>query len=286
MLAAQWEIQPAIKKLIGIFDSGVGGLSVFREIQRLMPHAPIYYFADQAHVPYGWRSLDEIRRLSFSITRFLIDQGAQMVVVACNTASAAALQELRKGFPHIPFVGMEPAVKPATRQTHNGVVGVLATPATFQGRLYNTLVERFAQDVRILTDTLPGLVEAIEAGRLEDPETRSILESAIRPMVAEGADTLVLGCTHFPFVLPLIREIAGPFVEVIDPAPAIARRTEYLISEQSLQLDSGRENNLAFATTGSAQEFSQSLMELLGIEFQAIQLKWRVDDQEIIELRK
>ncbi len=274
------------KKLIGIFDSGVGGLSVFREIHLLMPQAPVYYLADQAHVPYGKRSLDEIRRLSFTITRFLIDQGAQMIVVACNTASAAALQELRKEFSHIPFVGMEPAVKPATLHTHNGVVGVLATPATFQGRLYNTLVERFGQDVHILTNTLPGLVDAIEDGKLDDPETRGILEKAIRPMVAEGADTLVLGCTHFPFVLPLIREIAGPSVEVIDPAPAIARRTEYLIDEHSIQLEGSGGNNLTFATTGNVQKFSHSLMGLLNIDSQAVQLEWSADDQELFKSRK
>ena len=158
-------------KLIGIFDSGVGGLSVLGEIHHLLPQSPLYYLADQAHVPYGNRSLEEIRHLSTAITRFLIDQGAQLIVVACNTASAAALQDLRGEFPQVPFVGMEPAVKPATRHTNNGIVGVLATPATFQGRLYHTLVERFAKDVRILTNTLPGLVEEIEAGRTGQPSS-------------------------------------------------------------------------------------------------------------------
>jgi glutamate racemase len=269
------------KNLIGIFDSGVGGLSVLKEIRRLMPQARLFYIADQAHVPYGKRGLDEIRNLSFAITRFLIDQGAAIVVVACNTASAAALQELRGEFPETLFVGMEPAVKPATQHTHNGVVGVLATPATFQGRLYNTLVERFAQDVRILTDTLPGLVEEIEAGRLESLETRRILETAIRPMVADGADTLVLGCTHFPFVLPLIREIAGPSVEVIDPAPAIARRTEYLAREHSLPTDDSNLTQLIFATTGDASRFSQTIRELLGIYATALPLGWSADKQNI-----
>lgn len=269
------------KNLIGIFDSGVGGLSVLKEIRRLIPQARLFYIADQAHVPYGKRGLDEIRNLSFAITRFLIDQGAAIVVVACNTASAAALQELREEFPDTLFVGMEPAVKPATQHTHNGVVGVLATPATFQGRLYNTLVERFAQDVRILTDTLPGLVEEIEAGRLESLETRRILETAIRPMVADGADTLVLGCTHFPFVLPLIREVAGSSVEVIDPAPAIARRTEYLAREHSLPTDDSNLTQLIFATTGDASRFSQTIHELLGIHATALPLEWSADKQNI-----
>ncbi len=269
------------KNLIGIFDSGVGGLSVLKEIRRLMPQARLFYIADQAHVPYGKRGLDEIRNLSFAITRFLIDQGTAIVVVACNTASAAALQELREEFPDTLFVGMEPAVKPATQHTHNGVVGVLATPATFQGRLYNTLVERFAQDVRILTNTLPGLVEEIEAGRLESLETRRILETAIRPMVAQGADTLVLGCTHFPFVLPLIREVAGSSVEVIDPAPAIARRTEYLAREHSLPTDDSNLTQLIFATTGDASRFSQTIHELLGIHATALPLGWSADKLNI-----
>lgn len=269
------------KDLIGIFDSGVGGLSVLKEIRRLMPQASLFYIADQAHVPYGKRSLEEIRGFSFAITRFLIEQGAAIIVVACNTASAAALQELRAAFPETLFVGMEPAVKPATLHTLNGIVGVLATPATFQGRLYNTLVERFAQDVHILTDTLPGLVEEIEAGRLDSPETRRILETAIRPMVAEGADTLVLGCTHFPFVLPLIREIAGPSVEVIDPAPAIARRTEYLAKEHSILMDGGSQDALTFATSGDFARFSQTVQELLSIQTPALPLDWSADNQKI-----
>jgi glutamate racemase len=269
------------KNLIGIFDSGVGGLSVLKEIHRLMPQATLYYFADQAHVPYGKRGLDEIRDLSFAITRFLIEQGAAIVVVACNTASAAALQELREAFPDTLFVGMEPAVKPATQHTHNGVVGVLATPATFQGRLYNTLVERFAQDVRILTNTLPGLVEEIEVGKLDSPEIRRILESAIRPMVAEGADTLVLGCTHFPFVLPLIREIAGPSVEVIDPAPAIARRTEYLANEHSISTVGSGHTTITFATTGDTVKFSQKILDLIDIHADALPLEWGADNQKI-----
>ncbi len=274
------------KNLIGIFDSGVGGLSVLREIHRLMSEAPIFYLADQAHVPYGKRGLEEIRGLSFAITRFLQDQGARIIVVACNTASAAALKELREAFPETLFVGMEPAVKPASQHTHNGVVGVLATPATFQGRLYATLVERFAQDVHILTDTLPGLVEEIEAGRLDSPETRRILESAINPMVAAGADTLVLGCTHFPFVMPLIQQIAGPSVEVIDPAPAIARRTEYLANEHAVRLDTASPTHLTFATTGKADQFSHSIQDLLGIQTQAVQLDWSTENTKIKLMRE
>ena len=153
--------------------------------------------------------MEQIRIYSRGITRFLLNEGAKLIVVACNTASAAALQTLRQEFPEVPFVGMEPAVKPATKKTHSGVVGVLATPATFQGELFASVVERFGKNVKILQSTCPGLVNEIEAGRLNGKKTGRILEEAIQPMLAEGADTLVLGCTHYPFVLPLIREIAG-----------------------------------------------------------------------------
>jgi glutamate racemase len=213
-----------VKPIFGMFDSGVGGLSVLRSVHELLPRQDILYFSDQLHVPYGSRQLLEVRQFSHEITRFLLEQGAAIIVVACNAASAAALHSLREEFPGIPFVGMEPAVKPAAEQTHTGAVGVLATPATFQGDLYASVVERFANGVNLLQATCPGLVSQIEKGDLDGPETRHILETALRPMLARNIDTIVLGCTHYPFVIPLIQQIAGPAVRVIDPAPAIARQ--------------------------------------------------------------
>jgi glutamate racemase len=215
---------------IGVFDSGVGGLSVLRAIRRELPAEQIVFLGDQFHVPYGPRRLEEVRNFSEQITRFLIKQGAKLIVVACNTASAAALHTLRDLFPQVPFVGMEPAVKPAAEHTQSGVVGVLATPATFQGALYASVIERFANGVTVLQSTCPGLVEQIENGRLEAPETRSILESALRPMMRQDIDTIVLGCTHYPFVIPLIQSIVGPHVHVIDPAPAVARQVRRLLA--------------------------------------------------------
>ena len=272
-------------QFVGVFDSGVGGLSVSREIHRLIPNAPLYYIADQAHVPYGKRQMDEIFTFSLAISRFLISKGAGIIVVACNTASAAALSALRETLPGTPFVGMEPAVKPATLQTESGIVGVLATPATFQGRMYSTLVERFARNVRLLTNTLPGLVEAVERGELDSPATRRILEAAIKPMLAEGADTLVLGCTHFPFVLPLIREIAGPNVKVIDPAPAIARRTAYLLEQGAITFNESSEVKTVFATTGSPEKFKSAINCLLNIETEPIQLFWNETSDQLTEMR-
>ena len=251
--------------LIGVFDSGIGGLSVLRHLRQQLPDQSMLYLADQAHVPYGPRSLEQVRAFSEQITRFLLAQGARLIVVACNTASAAALQHLRQTFPAIPFVGMEPAVKPAAEQTRSGVVGVLATPATFQGALYASVVERFAQGVTLLQSTCPGLVAQIEAGDLDGPATRRILEEALQPMLARGIDTVVLGCTHYPFVIPLIEQIAGQQVRVIDPAPAVARQVARLLDEGGLRRAAGRRPpTLRFVTTGASAALAEALPHLLG----------------------
>jgi glutamate racemase len=251
--------------MIGIFDSGVGGLSVLRVIRSQAPQLDILFVADQVHVPYGPRPLEEVRNFSDKITRWLMGQGAQLILVACNAASAASLHWLRERYPHMSFVGMEPAVKPAVEQTHTRVVGVLATPATFQGALYASVVERFAQDVTLLTDTCPGLVKQIEAGDLEGPITREILEKALHPMLEKGIDTVVLGCTHYPFVIPLIREIAGNNVRVIDPAPAVARQTIHLLTERNSLPPTGHAGNVRFTTTGPSDSLGRVLSRLIQV---------------------
>jgi glutamate racemase len=250
---------------VGIFDSGVGGLTVLRAVRDVLPCHPTLYLADQAHVPYGPRSREEVRRFSEGITRFLLSQGARVIVVACNTASAAALFYLRALFPEVPFVGMEPAVKPAALGTHSGRIGVLATPVTFQGELYASLVERFARNVTVMQDTCPGLVDQIEAGALGAPETRAILERALHPMLAKGVDRIVLGCTHYPFAIPLIREIVGPEVEVIDPAPAVARQVEHVLTAAGLlQPVCETPASPRFFTTGDPYLFGAMLPTLFG----------------------
>lgn len=248
---------------IGVFDSGVGGLSVLREMCRELPHEDIIYFGDQAHVPYGSKSLLEVRQLSENATRYLIGRGAKLIVVACNTASAAALHYLRETFPNTPFVGMEPAVKPAAEHTHTGKVGVLATPATFQGELYASVVERFAQGVTLYQDTLPGLVAQIEAGHLKGKKTREILENALKPMLAEGIDTVVLGCTHYPFVIPLIQEIVGPEVQVIDPAPAVARQVRRVLERDGLLRVGEEIGRVEYKTSGDPMKFAKMVRRLL-----------------------
>lgn len=265
--------------MIGVFDSGVGGLSILRVLRQTLPREHFVYVADQAHVPYGPRPLMEVRRFSEHITRALRVQGADLVVVACNTASAAALRFLRGAFPDMPFVGMEPAVKPAAEYTHTGVVGVLATPATFQGELYASVVTRFAQGVTILQDTCAGLVEQIEEGELAAPATRRILERALSPMLSRHIDTVVLGCTHYPFVRPLIEEIAGPRVRVIDPAPAIARQTARLLDQYHLRETGNTAGRVRYATTGNAVHFRETLHALMGESHPDV-VAWRWLDED------
>ncbi len=257
---------------VGVFDSGVGGLSVLQALRQEIPGINFIYLADQAHVPYGSRSLEEVRNYSEGITRFLMAQGADLIVVACNAASAAALVYLRQTFPASSFVGMEPAIKPAAERTHSGVVGVLATPATFQGALYASVVERFANGVELLQSTCPGLVGQIEAGLLDTPNTRQILEEALEPMLKRGIDTVVLGCTHYPFVIPLIQEIAGPGVRVIDPAPAVARQARRLLKERDLgEAGSGR---VRYLTSGEPGRLERLLPRLVGEEGKVEKVEW------------
>lgn len=219
---------------IGVFDSGVGGLWILKHLQEELPEYNFVFFGDQGHVPYGSRSMEEIRSFSESITEFLINKGCNVIVIACNTASAASLVYLREKFPNIIFVGMEPAIKPAVEITHTMKVGVLATPATFQGELYNSVVERFAHDVEIFKDTCPGLVDQIEKGELDSIETKNILEKALLPMIEKGIDTVVLGCTHYPFAIPQIKKIVGENVTVIDPTSAIVKQVLKVLAENKL----------------------------------------------------
>lgn len=259
---------------VGVFDSGVGGLSVLRAIHALIPAQPTIYLADQAHVPYGPRPLKQVQAFSEEITRYFLKQGAGLIVVACNAASAAALIHLRATFPDTPFVGMEPAVKPAAESTHSGVVGVLATPATFQGALYASVVERFAHGVNILQDICPGLVAQIERGELDSPDTQAILRKAVLPMLAQGIDTIVLGCTHYPFVIPQIRAIAGPDVRVIDPAPAVARQAARLLLERGWLARDGTIGNHIYLTTGPGGVFADLTRQLIGITIQGEEIRW------------
>jgi glutamate racemase len=270
----------AFEDPIGVFDSGVGGLSVCAALRSQHPHEDIIYLADQAHVPYGPRPLAQVRALSEGITRYLLELGAKMIVVACNTASAAALHHLRRVFPDTPFVGMEPAVKPAAEGTNSGTVAVLATPATFQGELYNSVMERFAQGVTVLQHTCPGLVAQIERGALDAPETRAILKEALEPMLERGIDRVVMGCTHYPFVIPLIQEIVGPQVQVIDPAPAVARQVGRLLDAHGLRSSAAKLGQVRYLTTGDPARLQALLPRLIGTRAPVRGLQWRAGQLE------
>ena len=269
---------------VGIFDSGVGGLSVLTAVRELLPGEDLIYLADQAHVPYGPRSLEQVRAFSRGIVDYLLARDAKLIVVACNTASAAALNMLRETYPEVPFVGMEPAVKPAAEGTDSGVVGVLATPATFQGELYHRTVARFASGVTVLQDTLPGLVEQIERGDIHTSKTRQILEKALLPMLEKGVDRVVLGCTHYPFVIPIIQEIVGPEVEVIDPAPAVARQVHRLLRSRELVNRGAAADEVHYTTTGDPARFRELILNLTDRQAEVEALVW--SDQELIPCRK
>jgi glutamate racemase len=248
---------------VGVFDSGVGGLSVLGELVRQLPHEDFLYLADSAHCPYGPRSAEEIRQLSQAISRFLIDQGAKAIVVACNTASAAALTSLRAAF-DVPFVGMVPAVKPAAALTASRRVGVLATRATVNGTLFNDVVERFAAGVEVLNQVADGLVERVEAGDVDEPATEALLHRYLDPMLTAGIDTLVLGCTHYPFLIPTIRRIAGPTLVILDPSSAVARQAGRVLAEHGLLAERDRSGQVSYFTTDDPAAFMRVLQQLAG----------------------
>ena len=279
---------------IGVFDSGVGGLSILREIHNQLPTEPLLYFADRANVPYGPRSLSEVRQFSHAITRFLLESQCKLIVVACNTASAAALHQLRESFPNTPFVGMEPAVKPAAEVTQSKRVAVLATPATFQGELFASVVERFAQGVDVIQIVLPGLVERIEAGDVAGPVTREILHKSLSGLRDRRVDTLVLACTHYAFVIPLLEQILGPGVRVIDPAPAIARQTGRLLEVRGVAAGPGSAvapepvpplpafpAPVRYLTSGEPEAFRAAIKRLIGVDASVEGARWNANALEL-----
>lgn len=210
---------------IGVFDSGVGGLSVLRHIRKVLPDERLIYVADSGHVPYGDKSREYIEERSLSISRFLQQQGADAIVIACNTASAAAAASLRTQF-DMPVIAMEPAVKPAVAASRNGIVGVLATTGTLASAQFAALLERYAGTGEIITQGCPGLVEQVEQGELDTPKTRELIERYTAPLLARGADTLILGCTHYPFLAPLISEVVGNEIVLVDTGAAVARQLQ------------------------------------------------------------
>jgi glutamate racemase len=260
---------------IGVFDSGVGGLSVWREIVRQLPYESILYLADRAHVPYGNRSSREVLAYCDAICALLIAQGCKAIVVACNTASAVALQSLRELHPSVPILGLEPAVKPAVSLSQTKVVGVMATPATFQGQLFRATVGRCATDVKVVEQVCLGLADWVESGASE-AELETLLQGFLTPMLEANADTIVLGCTHYPFVIDTIRRLAGPDLKVIDPAPAVAAHLARVLGERGLTASSEEPGQHRFLSTGDATSFNAACRRLLGLQAQCEEIRWLV----------
>ena len=219
---------------IGIFDSGSGGLSVYRELVKLLPDEHYVFFADNANCPYGEKPASFIRERGRAITDILLALGADLIVVACNTATAAAISTLREEYPAVPFIGMEPAVKPAALGTKSGVIGVLATAGTLKGSKYLNTRGQYEDNVKIVEHVGQGFVELVENGILDGEEAEKTVRASVQPLLDQGADILVLGCTHYPFLAPVIRRIAGPDVRIIDPAPAVARQTLRVMKERGI----------------------------------------------------
>lgn len=243
---------------VGVFDSGVGGLSVLGEIHRLLPHESLLYVADCGHIPYGEKTPEFIRQRCVTMAEFFREQGAKALVIACNTATVAGVADLRERYPDWPLVGMEPAVKPAAAATQTGVVGVLATTGTLQSAKFAALLDRFAADVRVVTQPCPGLVELIETGDLLSPAIRQLLWGYVQPLLEAGCDTIILGCTHYPFLKPLLRDMIPMSITLIDTGAAVARQLQRLLSQHDL-LSSANAGETQFWTSGSPENFRNIL---------------------------
>lgn len=252
-------------RTIGVFDSGVGGLSVLHHIREALPEANLIYVADSGHVPYGGRSAAFIEARAMALTRFLLKLEAEAIVIACNTATAAAALPLRKQFSKIPFIGMEPAIKPAVSATRSNVVGVLATVGTLESARFAALLEKYGGKVKVVTQGCPGLVELVERGDLHSVEARRLVERYTRPLLDAGADTFILGCTHYPFLAPLIREVVGEQVTLIDTGAAVARELKRRVdTELPPRVKLGVVGNETFHTSGDVERATRIVSQLWG----------------------
>ena len=244
---------------IGIYDSGLGGLTVWREIRRALPGESLAYLGDGANCPYGSRPREEVQALADAAVARLVELDCKMVVVACNTATAAAIGFLREKYAGMPIVGMEPAVKPACLATRSGVVGVLATERSLDGELFRRTAARYGSGIEVLTYPGTGFVELVEGDREDTPEAEAAVRAAVEPMMARGADQIVLGCTHYPFLTPVLeRVVAGRGVAIVDPSPAVARRVAQLLDDCGLRAPADHEPRFTFRTF-AGEEYCERL---------------------------
>ena len=267
-------IQPLSSRPIGVMDSGVGGISVLKHVHALLPHEDLIYFADSKYAPYGNKTPAEITARCFEIADFLIAKNAKALVVACNTATAAAIDAMREKYnlPNVnfPIIGMEPAVKPAAGASKNGVIGVLATVGTLKSVQFAALLESYGRNVKVVTQACVGLVECIERGELDTPETKALIRQYCLPLLAEGADTIVLGCTHYPLVKDVIREIVGAEISLIDTGAAVAKQLKRQLEEKGLlsrcqeKVASHQTPKVDFWTNSEAENAQQVIESLWG----------------------
>lgn len=251
---------------LGVWDSGVGGLSVLQELRALLPREEMIYLADGRYCPYGGRTAGEIIERSLAMTQAVIDRGAKAVVIACNTATTVAITRVRAAFPTVPIIGMVPAVKPAAGATHTGRIGVLATPQTATGDVLAGLIRQYCPGVTVDTVPAPGLVDLVEAGLTSGPEVDAVLHPLLEPLRARGVDTLVLGCTHYPFLREAIAEEMGPHVALIDSGAAVARRTREVLATHGLLTDADLlGGSMSFETTGAPERFEEVTLRLLAM---------------------
>jgi len=248
---------------IGIFDSGVGGISVLRHIHALLPHEDLIYLADSKYAPYGNKTAEEIIQRCLILSDDLLQKNVKAIVVACNTATAAAIDTLRETF-DIPIIGMEPAVKPAAEASKNGVIGVLATVGTLKSAQFAALLEAYGRDVKVVTQACVGLVECIERGELDTENTKALIRQYTAPLLTEGADTIVLGCTHYPFVADAIRNIVGNKITLIDTGAAVAKQLKRQLQEKGLLSTSQQKADVRFWTNSEVENAEQVTEKLWG----------------------
>ena len=249
-----------MNRAIGIFDSGLGGLSVWQALHDALPNESLIYLGDGARCPYGSRSREEVLQFTEEAVERLLSEGCKMIVVACNTATAVAIKYLREKYATIPFVGLEPAVKPAALTTKSGIIGVLATKRSLEGDHFRRAEEKYGSEVTILKAVGDGFVEAVERNEEDAPETAELVRKAVQPLVEAGADKIVLGCTHYPFLRAVIADIAGEGVEIIDSSEAVARRVATLLEENDIKADDGNEAEYHFLTFAD-DEYAEKLRE-------------------------
>lgn len=248
---------------IGIFDSGVGGTSIWKEIHQVLPYENTYYLADSANAPYGNRTAEEIIMLSIKNTEKLLELGAKIIVVACNTATTNAISVLRKNY-DVPIIGIEPAIKPAALKTRTGSVGILATKGTLSSALFHKTSESFAQDISVVEIVGEGLVPLIEQGELDSPKMKSLLQRYIDPMIEANIDYLVLGCSHYPYLIPILKSMLPDTVKIIDSGEAVARQTQNLLQLNGLLREETTNPLLKFYTNAETGTLELLLKDYSG----------------------